>query len=218
LSIDLRKLLSTEDTPRRRIGSGIYQTGADGLAARMLKVRKSIKPGEVSSRWETVMTLDIRGFSLAEIHERTGISVNRICVLRRTERYREAKAARLHAIDDDFVSLKPLAMDALRRGLNDVTDNNVALRASEQWFKTAGYGQHGKTGDAPAGATAESIAAAILKQQINVTVNVNGAVADAGISVDSENEQRITTTGVGEGSVIPQGRLRPISDSDEEFG
>lgn len=148
----------------------------------------------VTPRWEAIMTLDMRGFTAIEIADTLKMSADRVSTVRRTECYREAKAERLHALDDEFASMKPLALNALRRGLDNTADDNIALRASEQWFKTAGYGSYSKTETATVvGLTAESIAAAMLKQQINVSVTVNNGAASAHVE-----EQDAGATAVAE--------------------
>ena len=139
----------------------------------------------MSPRWHAILTLDLRGFSAVEISERLRCSSNRISLIRGCARYKAERDRRLGRLDDDFVAMKPLAFDALRRGLR-AADENVALRASEQWFKTAGFG---RSPGSETPLTAEAIAAALLSQQINVTVNVDGRREEASISTHSAVER-----------------------------
>lgn len=106
-------------------------------------------------------------------------------MIRSCRRYKEERDRRLAALDSDFFAMKPLAFNALEMGLRS-GDENVALRASEQWFKTAGFGR--SAGESQP-LTAEAIAAALLSQQINVTVNVDGRREEASISTHAAVER-----------------------------
>lgn len=194
MAVDLARLFAP---PRQRLptaGSGGAQMHTVAAEYKALANRKRTYSSRIAHRWQAVLTLDIRGVQAIEIAERLNMTPTRVSAIRNTERYREAKAERLHALDDEFASMKPLALNALRRGLDNTADDNIALRASEQWFKTAGYGSYSKTETATVvGLTAESIAAAMLKQQINVSVTVNNGAASAHVE-----EQDAGATAVAE--------------------
>ena len=78
----------------------------------------------------------------------------------REQRYLEAFDAKLDAVDDEFLRLKPDALRALANGLRS-EDEAIGLRASEVWFKLAGQGGYGN-GANGARVSAEDIAQALL--------------------------------------------------------
>jgi hypothetical protein len=193
---ELRAVLTRaapQRTPRNRGIDPTDEHRANSLAARRQNIKRS-----VPHRWDTILTLDLAGWSSIEIAEHIRMTPSRVSFARSTERYKEEKARRLTNLDHDFVSLKPLAINALRQGLVS-TDENAALRASEQWFKTAGYGSHGQQQDAAQGLTAEGIAAAIVRQSVSVTVNIDrDSIATLGIEephvrIDHDGEERCAT-------------------------
>jgi hypothetical protein len=88
-------------------------------------------------------------------------------------RYIEYRERHLAELDSEFVQMKPLAFAALRQGLSS-NDENTALRASEQWFKGAGFGGFAKDPAPTTRTTAEDVAAALIAGvQVNVTVNTS---------------------------------------------
>ena len=107
-----------------------------------------------------------------------GLSTTTLSTITRDPRYIAYREAHLAALDAEFIQMKPLAFAALKAGLNS-KDENTALRASEQWFKGAGFGGFSKEPQPSSHLTAEDVAAQLL-QQINVTVNLNtgGETAD----------------------------------------
>lgn len=130
---------------------------------------------EVSTRWAAIYALELRGCTQKEIAEALGMSVGGVARAITDERYVEYRERHLSAMDNEFVAMKPLAFAALKGGLSS-SDENTALRASEQWFKGASYGGFSKTERASTGLTAEDVARALLggvSVQINTQVNVN---------------------------------------------
>lgn len=93
----------------------------------------------LSAKWAMIMSLQLRGHTNLAISHQLQTSPTRITAITRTERYQEALKERLAAFDSELLALKPLAIDALRDGLLD-GDKNIALRASDQFFKVTGGG------------------------------------------------------------------------------
>lgn len=133
-------------------------------------------PPVVPTRWTAIYALELRGLSKKEIAEQLHLSYATVLNITTDERYADYRDERLAVLDREFVSMKPLAMDALRKGLVS-GDENTALRASEQWFKGASFGGYSKQEPVQQGLTAEDVASALM-QAVQVNVNVNVA-ADA---------------------------------------
>ena len=129
------------------------------------------KDKEISTKWMAVCSLELQGFSREEIARRVGVAVTTVSNITTDQRYRDYRDARLAALYDEFFSMKPLALEALKGGLKS-NDENTALRASEQWFKAASFGGYSKTETPTTTLTAEDVARQLLGVQVNVTVNV----------------------------------------------
>lgn len=128
---------------------------------------------EIPTRWAAVYALELRGLDKQEIAKTLSLSPSTVTNITLDERYIAYRERHLAALDHDFVAMKPLAFDALRGGLRS-QDENTALRASEQWFKAAGFGGFARTPEQPTSLTAEDVVAALLtRQQVAVQVNVN---------------------------------------------
>ena len=127
---------------------------------------------EVNGRWASVCTLELRGLSQKNIAEALGIAPHTVSVIVNDDRYIQYRRERLAALDEDFVAMKPLALSALRGGLQSA-DENTALRASEQWFRAASFGGYSKTEQPSRAVTAEDVAKQLL--QVNVQVNVDAS-------------------------------------------
>lgn len=125
---------------------------------------------DIPTRWASVYTLELRGLTRNQIAEALGMSVGTVSRITLDPRYIEYREKHLSSLDQEFVAMKPLAFQALRGGLRS-TDENTALRASEQWFKAANYGGFSKHERPAVSTSAEDIAKQLL--QINVQVNVN---------------------------------------------
>jgi hypothetical protein len=109
--------------------------------------------------------------SNAEIAHELGYSYTGITRITHDERYIAYREQHLCALDAEFVAMKPLAYNALQAGLNS-REENTALRASEQWFKAAGFGGFSRTEQPSRAVTAEDVAAQLIAGiQVNVTVN-----------------------------------------------
>lgn len=134
----------------------------------------------LSTRWASVYTLELRGLDQKAIAAALGLSAGTISCIVNDERYLQYREKRLCELDSEFVMMKPLAFKALQSGLNS-SDENTALRASEQWFKGAGFGGFAKDPTPQTRTTAEDVAAALLAGlNVNVQVNVGSAAEGGG--------------------------------------
>lgn len=183
MSIDLPSLFTIPAPPSKLRPDAYDSFSEEDRQAGKQARRQNGKP--ISGRWHSVLTLDLRGYDGVEIGRLLAITPSRVSVIRNSERYKEERQKRLAALDSEFFDMKPLAFKALRGGLKS-EDENIALRASEQWFKVSGFGQRAGS-ETPL--TAEAIAAALLSQQINVTVNVDGRREEASISTHAAVER-----------------------------
>lgn len=161
--------------PRQLRHGGSYGVAVDD-EIRNKRGRPTVEERDaISTRWAAVYTLELRGFTHSQIAEALGMSASGVGRIVTDERYLSYRERRLNAMDDEFVAMKPLAFAALKGGLSS-QDENTALRASEQWFKGAGYGGFSKSERASTGLTAEDVARALLggvNVQVNTQVNVN---------------------------------------------
>lgn len=131
--------------------------------------------GEIPTRWASIYALELRGLGIGEIAQALGLAPGSVSRITTDARYIKYREEHLSAIDAEFVQMKPLAFAALRSGLNS-NDENTALRASEQWFKGAGFGGFAKDPVPQTRLTAEDVAAQLLAGlNVNVQVNVGGA-------------------------------------------
>jgi hypothetical protein len=115
-----------------------------------------------------ILALELRGLPKTQIAVRLHMKEQAVRRITHTDRYIAARAVLLDRLDHEFLAMKPAVFNALRRGL-DSGDEGIALRASEQWMRAAGFMHYGK-GEAQQGLTAEDVAKQML--QLNVTVNV----------------------------------------------
>lgn len=175
-------------------GQAAKRVVAPEEAERLREAKKKRLPEDrpLSIKWQTIMTMQMRGLKASEIASRLALSAQTITNITHTERYRKHFARRLEGLDDELLSLKPRAIEALGAAL--VSNNpDTGLRAAAEFFKVTGQGTYGKTVSAPEGATtAESLARALLiasKQEVHIHVG----------SAPSENGY--TPTGGGRGGV-----------------
>lgn len=135
----------------------------------------------VSTRWAAIYTLELRGLTHRQIAEALNMAENSISKIVTDERYIEYRNQHLSALDQEFVAMKPLAFAALKGGLTS-SDENTALRASEQWFKGANYGGFSKHERPSTALTAEDVARELLRGgplvQVNTQVNVTPSAQD----------------------------------------
>jgi transcriptional regulator with XRE-family HTH domain len=143
-------------------------------------VRKGMAAREdVSTRWAAIYTLELRGLDQKDIAQALNLAATTVSQIVRDPRYVAYREKHLAELDSEFVQMKPLAFAALRSGLNS-NDENTALRASEQWFKGAGFGGFAKDPVPQTRLTAEDVAAQLLAGlNVNVQVNV-GSAAEGG--------------------------------------
>jgi transcriptional regulator with XRE-family HTH domain len=130
---------------------------------------------DVSTRWAAIYTLELRGLDQKDIAQALNLTPASVSQIVRDDRYVAYREKHLAELDSEFVQMKPLAFAALRSGLNS-NDENTALRASEQWFKGAGFGGFAKDPVPQTRLTAEDVAAQLLAGlNVNVQVNVSSA-------------------------------------------
>ena len=115
-----------------------------------------------------ILALELRGLPKTQIAVRLHMKENAVRRITHTDRYIAARAALLDRLDHEFLAMKPMAFNALCRGLHSV-DEGIALRASEQWMRAAGFMQHGR-GGARQGVTAEDVASKLLQLNVNVSI------------------------------------------------
>lgn len=133
---------------------------------------------KIKTKWKVIYTLEMRGLSLREIATALNISQTAVSDAVGDERYIAYCEEHLNAMDVQFLQMKPLAFAALKAGLGS-DDENTALRASEQWFKGAGFGGFAKEPVQPTRLTAEDVAQALIAG-VNVNVQVNVSSAEGG--------------------------------------
>jgi hypothetical protein len=117
----------------------------------------------------TILTLQMRGHTQAQIAEMMHISHQGVSIIVQRPEYKEMRERVLRELDDEFLAMKPLAFDAIEGGLRS-SDENTALKAADMWFKGAGFGSYSKTPAVDPTVTAEDVVRNLL--QINVNVNV----------------------------------------------
>jgi hypothetical protein len=111
-------------------------------------------------------------------------------------RYNAVRDALLAEMDNEFLAMKPLALSALKGGLES-RDEQTALRASDQWFKAAGFGGYSRDPQPDRTVTAEDVAARLLASvSVNVSVTVGAGAAegrralhDNGNSIETDTEE-----------------------------
>lgn len=128
-------------------------------------------PKHITTRARTICSLELRGFDKKQIAESMGLAYATVSRITNSERYVAARNELLADMDNEFISMKPLALSALKGGLTS-RDEQTALRASDQWFKAAGYGGYSREPQPSNVATAEDVARLLLGVNVNVNVNV----------------------------------------------
>jgi hypothetical protein len=123
--------------------------------------------------WRVALTLELQGTPKKIIAEKLGITYGGLCHILHDERYRAFRDNYLVEIDQEFLAMKPLAFDALRQGLKS-PDEDTALKASDQWFRAAGFGGYSKREEPARQTTAEDVVRQLLNVSAeNVQINVN---------------------------------------------
>lgn len=144
----------------------------------------------LKTRWAAVYALELRGINQKDIATALGLSAATVSAITNDERYIEYREKRMNELDAEFVMMKPLAFAALKSGLGS-RDENTALRASEQWFKGAGFGGFAKDPTPQTHLTAEDVAVQLL--QVNVQVNVTTPEGGATTSIRGQTTPSHTT-------------------------
>lgn len=128
---------------------------------------------ELSTKWRVILSLEMQGMPKNKIAKHLGICDTTVSNVTRDERYLAARDEYLETIDRDFLAMKPLAFGALRQGLTSA-DEDTALKASDQWFRAAGFGGYSKRDEPAKTATAEDVVRQLLNiSGDNVQVNIN---------------------------------------------
>lgn len=184
-TIGLDRLLGetvlTQDIARQRLSGQDNLTGNPALWQEGGRARTLDKMPLV---WRTISTLQLRGLSIRQIASELRLSDSGVARITRDERYLQYSAQILSEMDQEFLQMKPLAFQALKGGLQAL-DQDIALRASMQWFKAAGYGGFG-AGSSAGGArtstaSAEEVAQRLLAQ-VNIQINVHPNTGSASIT------------------------------------
>lgn len=123
----------------------------------------------VSTKWRAILSLEIQGVPKNEIAQRVGMSAGGVSNITLDPRYIEFRDAYLASIDGEFFAMKPLAFEALRKGLMS-GDEDTALKAADMWFRGGSFGGFSKRDEPPKNLTAEDVVRQLL--QVNVQVNV----------------------------------------------
>src|SRR5262249_12613071 len=124
----------------------------------------------LSTKARMVLALELRGLRKSEIATRLRLKENAVHYIAQTKRYIDTRAVLLDYLDHEFLAMKPAAFNALRRGLASC-DENVAVRASEQWMRTSGFMQHGKGEKTQGDVTAEDVVRQLLGAAGSVNVD-----------------------------------------------
>jgi hypothetical protein len=124
---------------------------------------------DIPTKWRVILSLEMQGESKVDIAKHVGMTASAVSQITRDERYLAHREAYLETIDRDFLAMKPLAFKALQQGLTS-SDEDTALKASDQWFRAAGFGGYSKRDEPATQTTAEDVVRQLL--QINVQVNV----------------------------------------------
>lgn len=128
---------------------------------------------ELSTRYRAVLSLELQGANKLAIAQRLGLSYITIQKITKDERYVKFRNEYLAALDDEFFAMKPLAFAALKGGLQS-QDEDTALKASDQWFKAAGFGGYSKSPEPSSNVTAEDVVRQLLHVEAdNVQININ---------------------------------------------
>lgn len=158
--------------------------------------RDQLKP--LSTKWRTILTLELRGRTKLEIAQQLGRSYGSIVNITNTVRYREYRDEMLLHVDEEFLNLKPIALLALRNGLTSL-DEKTSSQNARWYFESLGYGSRQQDND---GATAEEIVSRIFERA----------------SVVIEQHAHLHVNGTKDAAIhdkLPTTRTRP---SDEDTG
>lgn len=169
---DLLNTLFPTDRPQRVTGEG---RGSFASHPEDISTAGKTALDQIPTRWRTILTLEIQGIDKTQIAEMMQLTPGAITNITRDQRYIDFRNEYLAELDGEFLSMKPLAFAALKGGLQS-TDENTALRASEQWFKGASFGGYSKTPEPSTTVTAEDVARQLLNitadnVQVNITHN-----------------------------------------------
>jgi len=143
----------------------------------------------VSTKWWSIMTMQMRGLTAIEIASRLGMTPQTVSNITRSQRYKDAYKGRLDGLDAELYALKPKAIQAFTNGLVS-TNTDTALRAATEFFKITGQGTYGRQDTAPSGSVgAEALAKQLLlasKQEVHVHVH-QGSPKGGMLEVDTSD-------------------------------
>lgn len=150
-----------------------YSPGAGFATTGRIEGNKRKPYAELPTSWRAILSLQIQGVGIAAIAKRLGMTDSGISHIVRDERYIKFRNEYLAALDDEFFAMKPLAFAALKGGLQS-QDEDTALKASDQWFKAAGFGGYSKSPEPSTNLTAEDVVRQLLHVEAdNVQININ---------------------------------------------
>lgn len=118
-----------------------------------------------------VLALVLQGESRSKVAEVTGYAESTVSAIMRNPLSAKLLVELNREGDVEFQALRPLAIDALRRGLNS-TDDDTALRASRDYFNAKGKDSAQDQGVAE---SAEDIVERILELQVDGPATVRVA-------------------------------------------
>lgn len=136
-------------------------------------VRKSDKQ-VLPHSWFNVIALHLSGRSPKEVQAATGYSQAMYYRILNDPRSIAVRQQLLSDVEKDFEALYSRVVNNIRMQL-DSEDENIQLRAQEQWLKAHGKFQP-KAKASGEELSAEDLVSKLLNQQINVTVNLGGRV------------------------------------------
>lgn len=128
---------------------------------------------DISTRHRAILSLELQGATKQAIAQRLGLAYITIQKITTDPRYIKFRNEYLAALDDEFFAMKPLAFAALKGGLQS-QDEDTALKASDQWFKAAGFGGYSKSPEPSTNLTAEDVVRQLLHVEADsVQININ---------------------------------------------
>lgn len=124
--------------------------------------------GKMTTKYRSILSLELRGVNKTQIANMLGMTVGRISTITHLPEYIAERDKTLSGYDQDFLNLKGKAIEVLSDGLDPGGNMSDRLRAADMWFKAQGYGNGhyaAKTiNNDPGNITAEDIVRELLKK------------------------------------------------------